>query len=157
MSMEVIAEEEEAPQQTQEQEQEQEHEEEEGKLDNRRDSKVSVDVSQVIADEDIVKSLIIDTQRKEPQSHIEIDELFEEPAAIAASLSSASSSLVPPATPDSVHSMKNEKSSSTSPRTTSLIRRETTKLNDRRRSLTKKLKKALSVKTSGATNKRNSV
>lgn len=157
VSMEVISEEEE-PLQTQEPEQEQvrEVDGEGSKLDNRRDSKVSVDVSQAIADEDVVKSLTIDTQRKKPESHIEIEELFEEPAAIATSLSSNSSSLVPPATPDSIHSLKNEKTSGTSPRTTSLIRRETTKLNDRRRSLTKKLKKALSVKTSGAT-KRNSV
>lgn len=156
--MEVISEEEEEPLQTQEPEQEQvrEVDGEGSKLDNRRDSKVSVDVSQAIADEDVVKSLTIDTQRKKPESHIEIEELFEEPAAIATSLSSNSSSLVPPATPDSIHSLKNEKTSGTSPRTTSLIRRETTKLNDRRRSLTKKLKKALSVKTSGAT-KRNSV
>lgn len=158
VSMEVISEEEEEPLQTQEPEQEQvrEVDGEGSKLDNRRDSKVSVDVSQAIADEDVVKSLTIDTQRKKPESHIEIEELFEEPAAIATSLSSNSSSLVPPATPDSIHSLKNEKTSGTSPRTTSLIRRETTKLNDRRRSLTKKLKKALSVKTSGAT-KRNSV
>lgn len=156
--MEVISEVEETSLQTQESEQEQlgAVEEEGSKLENRRDSKVSVDVPQSVADEEVVNSLTIDTHRKKPESHIEIEELFEEPAAIATSLSSNSSSLVPPATPDSIHSLKHEKSSGTSPRTTSLIRRETTKLNDRRRSLTKKLKKALSVKTSGAT-KRNSV
>ncbi|KAL9538891.1 hypothetical protein MBANPS3_010606 [Mucor bainieri] len=66
---------------------------------------------------------------------------------------SSSSSILPPLTPSSVHSIGGNDAFE-KPRTTSLIRRETQKINDRRKSLTKKIKRALTVKSE---NKRNSV
>ncbi len=66
---------------------------------------------------------------------------------------SSSSSIVPPLTPSSVHSIGGNDAFE-KPRTTSLIRRETQKINDRRKSLTKKIKRVLTVKSE---NKRNSV
>lgn len=66
---------------------------------------------------------------------------------------SSSSSILPPLTPSSVHSI-GANDAFEKPRTTSLIRRETQKINDRRKSLTKKIKRVLTVKSE---NKRNSV
>ncbi|KAK4517654.1 alpha-1,4-glucan branching enzyme [Mucor velutinosus] len=66
---------------------------------------------------------------------------------------SSSSSILPPLTPSSVHSIGGNDAFE-KPRTTSLIRRETQKINDRRKSLTKKIKRVLTVKSE---NKRNSV
>ncbi|GAN03287.1 hypothetical protein MAM1_0037d02739 [Mucor ambiguus] len=66
---------------------------------------------------------------------------------------SSSSSILPPLTPSSIHSIGGNDAFE-KPRTTSLIRRETQKINDRRKSLTKKIKRVLTVKSE---NKRNSV
>jgi hypothetical protein len=89
-------------------------------------------------DEEVVKSLGIENESS-------IIEEEEEHNQIATSVSSASS-IVPPSTPPSISTFNmNEKLSSQppSPRATSLLRRETTKLNDRRKSLTKKFKRVL--------------
>ena len=67
---------------------------------------------------------------------------------------SSSSSILPPLTPSSVYSAGVANDASEKPKTTSLIRRDTQKMNDRRKSLTKKFKRALTVKSE---NKRKSV
>jgi hypothetical protein len=80
------------------------------------------------AQEQVVESLKIDTHKKEGDSR--------------ESLSSESSIPSPlPKTPTSNYSLNSPTNSQR--KTASLIRRETTKLNDKRRSLTNKLKKAL--------------
>jgi hypothetical protein len=108
--------------------------------------------------EQAVNSLAIDTKRTQTEEEEEEEEDFSATAAVDHPTSlSSSSSIVPPLTPSSIHSVHNHSDFTDyqkRPRTTSLIRRETTKFNDRRKSLTKKLKRALTVKTE---NKRNSV
>ncbi|KAI9484188.1 MAG: hypothetical protein EXX96DRAFT_561214 [Benjaminiella poitrasii] len=102
-----------------------------------------------------VISLAIETDTTESQKIEEEEEALT--AMNHATSLSSSSSTGPPLTPSSMHSIEDNQESSNSnnkPRTTSLIRRETSKFNERRRSLTKKLKRALTVKM---TNKRNSV
>ncbi|KAI7892295.1 uncharacterized protein EV154DRAFT_601816 [Mucor mucedo] len=135
--------------------------EEEQVQDTRRHSKVTFE--EPTHDEHIVRSLDI---KPEDEHHAAIFEStiseeydvssHDEEEVADASLSSNSSSIVPPHTPISTQTSANSTDKPTSPRTTSLLRRETTKLNSRRKSLTNKLKRVLTVK-SGATNKRNSV
>ncbi|KAI8061509.1 uncharacterized protein B0P05DRAFT_574633 [Gilbertella persicaria] len=131
-------------------------------------------------EEKVVSSLAIDTKQHYQintilESPIEEEDLFSASAAADHSTSiSSSSSILSPLTPSSVHSSgflspalvlqeeeeAFEKKVQALPppqprkRTTSLFRRETDKLNDRRKSLTKKLKRALTVKSE---NKRYSV
>ncbi|KAI9248139.1 hypothetical protein EDC94DRAFT_625235 [Helicostylum pulchrum] len=134
---------------------------------SRKDSKLSVqalpeqneqtvkDLGIKIEEEQVKKEYVESPKEYQSstfKSELELED--EEEAAVATSLSSTSS-IVPPSTPPSIITSTNYEKYS-SPRTTSLLRRETTKLNDRRKSLTQKLKRALTVKSS-ATNKRNSL
>ena len=141
-------------------EQEEETEEAEEELNNRLDSTMSVDDG-VTQEEYKTTGLVIDTTpTKYVQEEVNITdspllEDGEEPtsaAIVATSFSSTISSILPPATPTSIHSNSNNDKS---PTRQSLLRRETTKLNQKRKSLTKKLKQA--IKNNGTTNKRNSV
>lgn len=141
-----------------------EEEEEEETSDNNTssedDNSDKDSVNQAQQDEKVVNSLAIDTKQIHPQDQTEEEEFSASAAAADHPTSlSSSSSIVPPLTPSSIHSVHNhsdfaDQNYQKRPRTTSLIRRETNKFNDRRKSLTKKLKRALTVKTE---NKRNSV
>lgn len=134
--------------------------EEQVQQDTRRHSKVTFE--EPPHDEHVVRSLDI---KPEDEHHAAIFEStiseeydvssHDEEEVADASLSSNSSSIVPPHTPISTDTSANF-DKPTSSKSTSLLRRETTKLNSRRKSLTNKLKRVLTVK-SGATNKRNSV
>lgn len=123
----------------------------------KRDSKISEQNEQTI------KALDITQDEEVYNDYLNIKKIVEfkgheddnEGVTVATSLSSGSS-IVPPSTPGSItHSTNNEKYAT--PKTTSLLRRETNKFNDRRKSLTKKLKKALAVKSSGPSKRNNSV
>lgn len=137
-----------------------EDEEEDDKKEEKSDSssedydKDSIEESE---DEQIVSRLAIDTKQNHSQDQTE--EFTASTATDHPTSISSSSSIVPPLTPSSVHSVHNnsditEQTPQKRPRNTSLIRRETHKFNDRRKSLTLKLKRALTVK---AENKRDSV
>ncbi|EPB92679.1 hypothetical protein HMPREF1544_00408 [Mucor circinelloides 1006PhL] len=142
-------------------------------LDSKVDSETSVDstVPQQ-PQEHIVNSLAIDTNNlqnhssssaavdAQAEAQAEAMSITTTPVAVAERSAdhhptsiSSSSSILPPLTPSSVHSI-GANDAFEKPRTTSLIRRETQKINDRRKSLTKKLKRVLTVKSE---NKRNSV
>ncbi|CEP10160.1 hypothetical protein [Parasitella parasitica] len=131
-------------------------------------------VPQQRQNEYIINSLAIDTnnlqdfsaaaaaQAKAQAEAMSItEELTTTPAAVTEKSAdlptsiSSSSSILPPLTPSSVHSIGASGAEvPEKPRTTSLIRRETQKLNDKRKSFTKKMKRVLTVKSDS---KRNSV
>ncbi|KAI8642792.1 hypothetical protein BD408DRAFT_482501 [Parasitella parasitica] len=122
-------------------------------------------------EEYIIGSLTIDTNnlqgfsaaqaKAQAEAMSTTEELTTTPAAVTEKSAdlptsiSSSSSILPPLTPSSIHSIGvSATEAPEKPRTTSLIRRETQKLNDRRKSFTKKMKRVLTVKSDS---KRNSV
>ena len=120
--------------------------------------------------EHIINSLTIDTNNLQDfsahakaQAQAEAMSITEQESPVAAVAEksadhltsiSSSSSILPPLTPSSVYSAGIINNASEKPKSTSLIRRETQKINDRRKSLTKKIKRVLTVKSE---NKRKSV